>query len=166
MWGKSKSNPKSAASVRFDTLISNKTQITGDIQFSGGLHIDGKVTGTIRAADDGDAVVRVSDLGIVEGDVIAPHVVINGRVNGDVYSTKHIELAAKASIQGNVYYNLIEMAMGAEVNGNLVHSTEESPLKAPAKALEPLERSNQKPAATTENADAVVELKGTLAGKL
>ena len=136
MWGKKKSNPKAAAATtRFDTLISNKTKITGDIHFSGGLHIDGKVAGTIRAEDDGDAVVRISNLAIVEGDVVAPHVIVNGRVNGDVYSTKHIELAAKASIKGNVYYNLIEMAMGAAVNGSLVHSNKEQQEAAPQAAL-------------------------------
>ena len=47
--------------------------------------------------------------------------ILNGSVQGDVYASEHIELAPNARITGNVYYNLIEMAMGAEVNGNLVH---------------------------------------------
>ena len=58
------------------------------------------------------------------GDINAPHVIINGTVNGDVYASAHLELAEKASINGSVYYNLIEMAMGASVNGNLVHQRE------------------------------------------
>lgn len=151
MWGKKKPNPKAATSMaRFDTLISNKTKITGDIHFSGGIHIDGHVTGTIRAEDDADGVVRISNLGVVEGDVVAPHVIVNGRVNGDVYSSKHIELAEKASIKGNVYYNLIEMAMGAAVNGNLVHTDKAAETKVPAKAGKPeliSAKSPEKPAA-------------------
>lgn len=128
MWGagkkKSKSNHYRSPHVHFDTLVSSKTQLQGDIQFSGGLHIDGLIEGTIRAEDGSDAIVRISDIGEIDGDVIAPHIIVNGTVHGDVYASKHIELASNASIKGNVYYHLIEMAMGAEVNGNLVHHKE------------------------------------------
>jgi cytoskeletal protein CcmA (bactofilin family) len=123
MWGNRKTKRRSST-VHFDTLISDKTRIDGDLQFSGGLHVDGLVRGTIRAEENSEAVVRISDIGEVDGDVIAPHIIINGTVRGDVYASRHIELAPKASIEGNVYYHLIEMAMGAEVNGNLVHHKE------------------------------------------
>jgi cytoskeletal protein CcmA (bactofilin family) len=52
------------------------------------------------------------------------NIVLNGEVLGDVHAFEHIELAAAARVTGNVYYNLIEMAMGAEVNGSLVHRVE------------------------------------------
>lgn len=128
MWGagkkKSKGKRYQSPHVHFDTLVSSKTQIQGDIQFSGGLHIDGLIRGTIRAEEGSEAIVRISDIGEIDGDVIAPHIIVNGTVHGDVYASKHIELASNASIKGNVYYHLIEMAMGAEVNGNLVHHKE------------------------------------------
>ncbi len=125
MFGKSKKKSQHRrTTTHFDTLISKHTQIEGDLQFSGGLHIDGLVKGTIRAAEDSEAIVRISDIGEIDGDVIAPHIIVNGTVHGDVYASKHIELAENASIKGNVYYHLIEMAMGAEVNGNLVHHKE------------------------------------------
>ncbi|WP_250656511.1 bactofilin family protein [Alkalimarinus coralli] len=128
MWGNKKAKGRKPVAGHFDTLISNKTQIEGDLHFSGGLHIDGVVKGTIRADEGGEAVIRISDVGEVDGDVIAPHIIVNGTVHGDVYSSKHIELAANASIKGNVYYHLIEMVMGAEVNGNLVHHKEPVPI--------------------------------------
>ena len=128
MWGSKKTNTRKSHTGHFDTLISNKTQLEGDLHFSGGLHIDGKVKGTIRADESSEAIVRISDVGEVDGDVIAPHVIVNGTVHGDVHSSKHIELAANASIKGNVYYHLIEMVMGAEVNGNLVHNKEPVPM--------------------------------------
>jgi cytoskeletal protein CcmA (bactofilin family) len=119
MFGGSK---KKNSGSQFDTLIAQGTEITGDLILAGGLHIDGKIEGQIKAADDNQqAIVRLSEEGEVIGDILAPHIIINGKVHGDVYSSEHIELAPKASITGNVYYNLIEMAMGAEVNGNLVH---------------------------------------------
>ena len=73
------------------------------------------------AEPDSKAVVRVSDHGVVEGEVRAPHIIINGRVDGDVFSSEHVELAANAIVNGTVHYQLIEMVMGAQVNGRLVH---------------------------------------------
>lgn len=120
----------------FDTLISSRTKIEGDVHFSGGLHVDGHIRGKVLAEEGSDAVLRVSEVGEITGDIAAPHVIINGTVNGDVYATAHLELAEKAAINGSVYYNLIQMAMGSTVNGNLVHQRESSGLltqdKAPA----------------------------------
>lgn len=120
-----KSSPaRKAGTAQFDTLISRKTSIKGDVHFSGGLHIDGKVEGTVYAEEGSDAVLRISDIGEIEGDVYAPHVIINGTVYGNVYSSEDLELASKAAVHGNVYYHLIEMAMGAAVNGSLLHRKE------------------------------------------
>ena len=108
---------------RFDTLISAKTRVDGDIHFAGGLHIDGIVRGSVVSEEQADtALLRLSECGEVEGDIVAPNIVINGTVKGDVYALGHLELAEKAAITGNVYYNLIEMEAGASVNGNMVHS--------------------------------------------
>ncbi len=103
------------------TLISRKTEIVGDLHFMGELIIEGKIKGSIYAQDGSEALVRISENGVVEGDVCVPSVVVNGLVNGDIHSTQHVELAAKAVVCGNVYYNLIEMVMGSEVNGSLLH---------------------------------------------
>lgn len=104
-----------------NTLVSRSTEIVGDVHFSGELIIEGKVKGNIYAEDDSDALIRIAEKGSVEGEICVPSVIINGLVQGDVRSTKHIELAAKAVVVGNVYYHLIEMVMGSEVNGNLLH---------------------------------------------
>ena len=123
MLGKKKQKP-SRPTGHFDTLISSRTTVEGDVHFSGGLHVDGRIRGKVVADEGTDAVLRISEVGEVTGDINAPHVIINGTVNGDVYASAHLELAEKASINGSVYYNLIEMAMGASVNGNLVHQRE------------------------------------------
>jgi cytoskeletal protein CcmA (bactofilin family) len=105
------------------TLVSRDTQITGDICFSGNLDIEGLVKGNILAQPGGkEATVRIVDQGRVEGDIHAPSVVINGAIEGDVYSSRHLELAAKARVKGNVHYHQVEMAIGAQVNGSLQHT--------------------------------------------
>lgn len=123
MLGRKKQKPRRPTG-NFDTLISSRADIHGDVHFSGGLHVDGKVRGMLVAEEGSDAVLRISEVGVVEGDIRAPHVIINGTVKGDVYASSHLELAANAAIHGNVYYDLIEMAMGATVNGSLVHQNE------------------------------------------
>lgn len=120
MWG---GNKKQRAE-KVDTLIGHQTELSGDIVFSGGLHIDGKVKGNIIANSDGATSMVLSDKGSVEGEVRVPHVIVNGLVIGDIYASESVELAMNARITGNVYYNRIEVAMGAEVNGSLVHLEE------------------------------------------
>ncbi|MEM0955836.1 MAG: polymer-forming cytoskeletal protein [Pseudomonadota bacterium] len=113
------------------TLVSRDTEIVGDIHFNGNLDIEGTVRGNIIATAGKDAVVRVVDKGLVEGEIHAPSVIINGTVTGDVHSSKHLELASKARVKGSVHYALVEMAIGAEVNGSLTHSSTDS--KVPSK---------------------------------
>jgi len=111
---------KKRRTAKIDSLIGQHTEIQGDIVFSGGLHIDGKANGNIIAVEPGSQLT-VSDQGSVEGEVKVPNVILNGHVTGDVYASERIELASEARVNGTVYYNLIEMAIGAEVNGKLVH---------------------------------------------
>jgi cytoskeletal protein CcmA (bactofilin family) len=92
------------------TLVSSDTVILGEIRFSGVLDIEGLVRGNIIAEPGKEALVRVVDKGRVEGEIRAPSVVINGTVQGDVYATRHLELAAKARVQGNVFYVRRSMA--------------------------------------------------------
>jgi cytoskeletal protein CcmA (bactofilin family) len=111
-------------STKVDTIIGQQTRIEGDIHFSGGLHIDGRIKGGVIAETGSGSVLTISEHGSIEGDVRVPTVILNGQVTGDVRSAERIELAAKAKVDGDVYYNLIEMAMGAAVNGSLVHNVE------------------------------------------
>ena len=123
MWGKNR-KPKQTAQI--DSLIGQNTEIRGDVIFSGGLHVDGTIKGSVIAEQGEDSLLTLSERGTIEGEVRVPNVVVNGKVIGDVHASGHVELASDARIHGNVYYALIEMAMGSEVNGNLVHKEDES----------------------------------------
>lgn len=120
MWGRGKKR----RTTRIDTLIGQQSEVLGDVRFSGGLHVDGTIKGNVIAENDATSMLSLSDHGTIEGEVRVPFVVLNGVVLGDVHASEHVELAANARVTGNVYYNLIEMAIGAEVNGKLVHSVE------------------------------------------
>jgi cytoskeletal protein CcmA (bactofilin family) len=105
-----------------ETLIGPRVLIKGDIEFSGGLYVEGKVIGKISAADTGAAVITVAEQGNVEGEVYSPVVIIAGTLTGDVHASERIELAPSARVQGNVYYKVVEMAAGATLTGRLIHA--------------------------------------------
>jgi cytoskeletal protein CcmA (bactofilin family) len=111
-------------------LIAPSAEIRGDVEFSGGLHVLGTVVGNISVSDEGGRLV-IGESGKVQGEIRVPKIVINGRVEGDVHASEHLELAEKAIIEGNVYYTLIEMVMGAQVDGKLVRQNERKNLPHP-----------------------------------
>ena len=123
MWGKPR---KKAGSKAFPgrlsdvtTLVAVGTDVFGNVSFSGNIHIEGRIVGDVMAES---GVLFLAESGEIEGDVRAPKVIINGTVRGNVYAMEHLELTSKAEISGNVYYNLIEMGVGAQVNGHLKHT--------------------------------------------
>lgn len=105
-----------------DTLIGPQVTIRGDLQFSGGLYIEGRIVGKVVAEDGQRATLTLAENGSIEGEVRAPVVVINGRLDGDVYAAERVELAAKARVQGNVHYKVVEMLAGAVLTGRLIHA--------------------------------------------
>ena len=104
------------------TLIAAGTEIHGDIQFKGRLHVDGRVEGAIRG--DGESMLTLSEQARVTGELSAPHIVINGEVTGDVTAFDRLELASNARVEGNVFYKVLEMSAGARINGKMVHRPE------------------------------------------
>jgi len=121
MGSKKKDSPFAAGG---HTLFARALEIEGNIKFGGELDVEGKVTGGIFAEEGSDAVITIRVTGEVYGEISAPTVIINGTVNGDVYSTKRLELAAKAVVNGNVHYKVMEMVKGAQVNGSLMYIAE------------------------------------------
>lgn len=130
-----KKEKKTAFAAGGTTLISKNTEIVGDIHFSGTLMIEGHVKGNVYASDGENAQARVLESGKVEGEIRVPTLVINGAVTGDVFSSKHIELAAKTVITGNVHYSLIEIVKGAQINGKLVYDNAKDAAKKSSSAV-------------------------------
>ena len=107
--------------TRIDTLVGKNSRVDGDIHYKGGLHVDGEVRGNVHAEEGSDSMLSLSQHGTIRGEVKVPHITINGTVEGDVHAEKRLELGPNARITGDVYYNLVQIAVGAAVNGKLVH---------------------------------------------
>jgi len=103
-----------------DTLIGAGSILQGDLEFTGGLRVDGHIKGHVSAQDSNNGTLVLSESGVIEGDVNVPHVVINGTVKGNIASTGHVELQSNANISGDIHYKAVEMELGAVLNGSLV----------------------------------------------
>ena len=120
MFGAKASKPQN----RIDSLIGEGTSVEGNIAFSGGLRIDGRVRGSVVAADDQPSTLVLSERARVEGEIRVSHAVINGTVHGPVYGSEYVELQAKCNVTGDVHYKTLEIQLGAVVQGRLVHEEE------------------------------------------
>jgi cytoskeletal protein CcmA (bactofilin family) len=107
--------------AKIDTLIGADTRINGDVEFAGGLHVDGHINGNVKGTSAANTLLSVSESGCIEGSVAAPSVILNGIVKGDIDAADRVELGAKARVLGNVHYTIIETAVGAQINGKLIH---------------------------------------------
>ena len=117
---------KKIKSSKIDTLVGQGVEVTGDVKFQGGLHLDGTIIGNVTTPDAAEgSVLVISERGCIKGDVHVAYAVINGEVTGNVYASEKLELSAKARISGDVEYNLLEMASGAEINGKMLHNIHE-----------------------------------------
>lgn len=129
MWTKDKKRPDAQRFAGKTSLIAVGAELHGDLRFEGAVQVDGKVVGNLVASE---GMVRVSVQGCVEGEIRAPHIMIDGEVVGDVHAGTHLELGPRARVRGNLYYALMEMAMGAQIEGRLCWLQDEPrPLELP-----------------------------------
>ena len=123
-------------STRIDTLLGKTANLNGDLEFTGGLHLDGRVNGNVRSSAPDGGALSVSESGFIEGRVEVTNIVMNGTVNGDMHAGERLVLGGKARVNGNVYYGVIEMAPGAVITGKLIPLAKGA---APATAETPAE---------------------------
>ena len=117
-WGKTNRTRE----VEVDAMIGPQVVIHGDIVFSGGLYVEGRVVGKITAQQGANAVLTLAEQGVIEGCVQASTVVLAGRMVGDVHAGERVELMPTARVEGNVHYDVVEMQAGAQLTGRLIHA--------------------------------------------
>ncbi len=93
-------------------------EVRGDMNFTGGLWVDGKVAGNLHGAQG--AAVLVNRQGAVEGDISADHVRIHGEVNGSLHARETLVLESTAHVRGgDIRYRRLFVAEGAVIQGHL-----------------------------------------------
>lgn len=114
-----------------DALIGPQVVIRGDVVFSGGLYVEGRIIGKVIAEEGSNATLTLAEQGSIEGEVRAKVVVLSGRLEGDVHSEERVELTATARVTGNVHYQVVEMNAGAQLTGRLIHAGAVAALMSP-----------------------------------
>ena len=122
MFRKQASKPQN----RIDSLIGAGTRIEGNVSFAGGLRVDGEIKGNVTATGDQPSTLVVSEQARIDGEIRVSHLVVNGAINGPVFSAEFLELQAHSRVKGDVHYNSLEMHLGAVVEGRLVHASSAS----------------------------------------
>ncbi|SPB13115.1 hypothetical protein NOV72_00415 [Caballeronia novacaledonica] len=115
----SKKDSNGVKMAKLATLVAHNVHISGDLEFSEGLRMDGQVTGNVNGRPGEETLLVVSDQGAIRGNVSAYDVIINGSVTGDVTVAHFVELQSNARVLGNIYYQKLRMDIGATVEGKL-----------------------------------------------
>lgn len=128
MFGKTHSKPQ----TQIDTLIGANAIIGGDINFSGGLRVDGQVNGNVIATSGKPSTLVLSEHAQVNGEVSVTHLVTNGTINGPVSTSEYLELQGKAKVTGDIHYKTMQIQLGAIIEGRLIHGKLEADEKVVA----------------------------------
>ncbi len=116
------------------TFIGSDTRISGDIQFVGNVLLDGYLEGNVKA-EGNDSKLTISERGHVKGSVVVPYLLVYGMVEREVCVAERLEFGPKARIIGDVQYNLLEVSIGAQVDGKLIHNSNASIVQEDKKAV-------------------------------
>lgn len=123
--------------TKLSSLIAHNLQVVGDITFTGGLRIDGRVDGNVISKRGDKSLVVISEKGCVIGRVCAYDAVVNGTISGDLEVEHFLELQPDAKVSGNITYRRLQMECGATVEGRLLKVHEADTERAKRLAVAP-----------------------------
>jgi len=115
---------KSIEMTKLSSLVAGNLEIVGDVLFSGGLRVDGKIEGNVLSKDGERSLLVLSEKGSIVGRVRVYDAVINGSISGDLEVEHFLELQSNARVSGNIVYRQLQMECGAVVDGQLEKAVE------------------------------------------
>jgi cytoskeletal protein CcmA (bactofilin family) len=108
----------------FDTLIGTGTRIEGRLVVNKSIRLDGTIEGSIESSADTQVTVAIGQTGLVQGDVRAHRILVNGQVDGNIYAREKCELLETSKVKGDIHYGLLGIEHGAEILGLMVKKIE------------------------------------------
>ena len=97
------------------SIISAGTVVSGDIECTGVLKVEGRVNGAVRRARQ----LMLAKEGAISGDVTASEVVVGGLIDGNVSASERLELQTTAVVNGDITTRSIVVMEGARINGGV-----------------------------------------------
>lgn len=106
-----------------DSIIGSACQIDGNVTFRGGLRVDGRIFGNLRADPEESGYLMLASSARVEGEVRAAVIIVAGVVVGNLHARDKLALQPQARIIGDIHYRALAMQAGAVVSGKLCHES-------------------------------------------
>ena len=100
-----------------NSLVGQQTIIGGNVDFVGGLRVDGTIQGSVRGG--ADSVLTVTKTGRICGSIEANHAIIDGTVDGPLVVCEMLELMPSAVVTGDITYQTLRVHPGALITGTL-----------------------------------------------
>lgn len=111
--------------TKLSSLVAANVEIRGDVSFSGGLRVDGRIEGNVLGSEETRGLLVLSEKGSIRGNVRVYDAIINGTIHGDLQVEHFLELQAGACITGSINYRQLQMDCGATVEGKLFRTGEQ-----------------------------------------
>ncbi len=127
---------------KINSVIGSDISINGDIVYEGTVHIESNITGSLTAYKDKKSKLYINKSSVINGNIIATDVAINGKIHGNVYAYDLIQLGSEAFVKGDIYYKVIDMDVGAKIDGRLILCTNNEELDLYKLDIESEENSN------------------------
>ena len=107
---------KSPSAGKGFSLLDTQLSVSGDLETTGSLRIEGNLDGSVLSADS--VVIGVGSK--ITGDIHAREVVVGGTITGNVHASERVELQATAVVTGDVHTGSILIQEGGVVNGRVL----------------------------------------------
>jgi cytoskeletal protein CcmA (bactofilin family) len=103
-------------------LISNGTEITGDVKSNGDIRIDGLLTGNLTTKGK----VVIGPTGKVKGEVYCKNSEVSGTVDGKICVSQLLTLKTDSKVSGDILTFKLSIEPGAKFTGNCKMSESEN----------------------------------------
>lgn len=107
----------------FGSLIGSGTQIFGRLVVNHSVRIDGEIQGSVEAQPNTEVTVHIAHDGTLTGDLYAHRVLVNGRIDGNIYVRERCDLFETSKVRGDIHYGIIGIEHGAEFYGEMLKKT-------------------------------------------
>ena len=136
------SHPYDLGDKKQTSILGPTLKFKGELTANEDLVIQGQIEGSIKHTSN----LTIGEEGKLKADVVAEHISVEGKVDGDLEGRNSVVVKNNANVEGNIFSPVVTLHEGATFNGRIDMSgdakqKEESPPKAekkdePKKAVE------------------------------
>ena len=113
---------RKTVSEEFNGFLAEGTSVNGDLHFSGTLHLNGNVRGSISTSD----VLIIGEHAIVDAEIKAGEIQIYGKVTGNIDCAGRVEICETGRVRGDVRTPKLIIKEGATFEGTSLAATAEA----------------------------------------